>query len=163
MGSGTLRIMETRKAGPEAGSAIRAAGELHQSAHVHAIRYGDVKTPGYKKAYSQHVGRFLSCMRDFQRGAVSKRFAPPAGADQAASYAAGYLARKALSAPAIQKRYASVLAKGVLEGTDRMVLRDQVGVLMQSVELPAAVDPVEVATRVHKHLCDRLAAEAQTI
>lgn len=57
----------------EAGSALRGAGELHASAHVHAIRYGEQGSPRYKQAYSQHVGRFLSCMREFQRGATDAR------------------------------------------------------------------------------------------
>jgi hypothetical protein len=156
--------MQFSKAGPEAGSALRAAGELHGSADVHAIRYGDRGTPGYRRAYSEHVGRFLSCMRDFQRGSMAKRFMPPAGADQAASYAVGYLLRQAFADPVIQKRYASVLARGVLDGNDSMALRDQVnGVLVKSVELPASVDKAEVAARVHRHLRDRLNAEAAAV
>ncbi len=156
--------MSLSKAGPEAGSALRAAGELHNSAHVHAIRYGDRGSPGYRKAYSQHVGRFLSCMRDFQRGSVAKRFAPPAGTDQAASYAAGHLVRSGLSDPGIQKLYAHVLAKGTLEGSDSLALRERIEqVLMKRVEIPSTVDPAEVAARVHMHIRDRLAAEVRAI
>jgi hypothetical protein len=49
----------------EPGSAMVAAAGLHGSAHCHAIRYGYKGTPGYKQAYSQHIGRFLSAVRSF--------------------------------------------------------------------------------------------------
>lgn len=119
--------------------------------------------PGYRKAYGQHVGRFLSCMKDFQRGSVAKRFDPPPGADQAASYAVGHLLRAVLSDAAVQKRYAHVLAKGVLEGNDLMFLRDRVDEVAKRDLLPATVDSNEVAARVHMHLRTRLSAEAATI
>lgn len=66
--------MHFAKASPEGeeGSALRAAGAMHASAHVHAIRYGARGSKPYKSAYSQHVGRFLSCMREFQRAPVQK-------------------------------------------------------------------------------------------
>ncbi|MDE2096233.1 MAG: hypothetical protein KGL39_03240 [Patescibacteria group bacterium] len=47
----------------EAGSAQRAAAQLHGSAYVHAIRYGARGSKEFKRAYSQHIGRFLSCVR----------------------------------------------------------------------------------------------------
>ena len=52
----------------EPGSAVIAAAKLHGSAHVHAIRYGYRGTPAYRKAYSQHIGRFLSAVREAGRG-----------------------------------------------------------------------------------------------
>lgn len=52
----------------EPGSAIIAAAGLHGSAHVHAIRYGNRGTPAYRKAYSQHIGRFLSAVREAGKG-----------------------------------------------------------------------------------------------
>lgn len=51
----------------EPGSAMRAAGALHGSAHVHAIRYGEKGSKTYRRAYSQHVGRFLSCLREVSK------------------------------------------------------------------------------------------------
>lgn len=55
---------------PEAGSAQRAAAQLHGSAYVHAIRYGERGSKEFKRAYDQHIGRFLSCVR--AAGRVSK-------------------------------------------------------------------------------------------
>lgn len=51
----------------EAGSAQRAAAQLHGSAYVHAIRYGPRNSKEFRRAYSQHIGRFLSCVRNAAR------------------------------------------------------------------------------------------------
>lgn len=82
--------MQLAKASPEGeeGSALRAAGALHASAHVHAVRYGARGSKPYKSAYSQHVGRFLSCMREFQRPAVAKAFSPDETRDAAGRWSA---------------------------------------------------------------------------
>lgn len=81
-------MMHFAKASPEGGegSALRAAGALHASAHVHAVRYGARGSKAYRSAYSQHVGRFLGCMREFQR--VGKGFDPAEMRDRSGRWAA---------------------------------------------------------------------------
>ncbi len=72
------------KGDEEPGSAVRAAGALHGSAHVHAIRYGEKGSKSYRRAYSQHVGRFLSCLRE-----VSKSGSADEPRDQSGRWSSG--------------------------------------------------------------------------
>lgn len=57
----------TKAVAPKPGSAVRAAGKLYGSAHVHAVRYGEPKSKEYKQAFGQHIGRFLTLVRQHGR------------------------------------------------------------------------------------------------
>jgi len=88
----------------EPGSAVVAAGAMHASAHVHAIRYGRRGTKPYRQAYNQHIGRFLSLVRS--SGKVQK-----AGPDKEARDAMGRWTR-ALERKGIQlHQTAGILGK----------------------------------------------------
>lgn len=72
------------------GSAVRAASAMHASAHTNAIRYGARGSKEYRRAYGQHVGRFLGAMRQFQRAPapVAKMFGTSEARDDHGRWAA---------------------------------------------------------------------------